>query len=514
MYMDKKAREKEKVRLFNKWGWLLENVSDEHDALNTAQILENSADTMINKGLLVVEDGVVKTSSVGDTVVPKVLFAMIRRTFPELITNKLVSTQPLDGPAGLIFYIAYQYATSKGEVKAGNEYTAWPHDETMDGSISDAGYGTDWPGFSTFYSSEKVGPFEFVLTDTSGTISGTTEATNGFDFPSEISSYILGAQGIELYDTVTGQAVPAKLVTTTPAAAGELQITTAGSSGFKVVANDTTGDFGSGISDSSRTYIMYLFYDQENTEEIPEMTFTIKNMNVKTTERKLKSTWTKESEQDFKAYHQINVEDELVKIMSQEMAYEIDRETLDFIRRMVPTQHKYIYDFTADAATDNNTSGNYLDRHIALAEAILRAAAKIGKHNRQGAGNWIVCSPEIGVILSMLNGFNGVESVKGGMNTAIGMYKLGNYRSKFDIYIDPNGIDEEILIGYKSGNSPYGSGVVYSPYANWASDKLTHPDTFKSIRAFFTRYGINAVPRGQWNYAKIVVSNFDLALAP
>jgi hypothetical protein len=45
----------------------------------------------------------------GDARLPKVLIPMIRRTFPELITNEIVGVQPMTGPVGLAFAMRYQY---------------------------------------------------------------------------------------------------------------------------------------------------------------------------------------------------------------------------------------------------------------------------------------------------------------------------------------------------------------------------------------------------------------------
>jgi hypothetical protein len=38
---------------------------------------------------------------------------MIRRTFPELITNEIVGVQPMSGPVGLAFALRYKYSTDK-----------------------------------------------------------------------------------------------------------------------------------------------------------------------------------------------------------------------------------------------------------------------------------------------------------------------------------------------------------------------------------------------------------------
>ena len=47
----------------------------------------------------------------GDARLPKILIPMIRRTFPELITNEIVGVQPMSGPVGLAFALRYKYST-------------------------------------------------------------------------------------------------------------------------------------------------------------------------------------------------------------------------------------------------------------------------------------------------------------------------------------------------------------------------------------------------------------------
>lgn len=46
----------------------------------------------------------------GDARLPKVLIPMIRRTFPELVTNEIVGVQPMSGPVGLAFALRYKYS--------------------------------------------------------------------------------------------------------------------------------------------------------------------------------------------------------------------------------------------------------------------------------------------------------------------------------------------------------------------------------------------------------------------
>jgi len=72
----------------------------------------------------------------GDARLPKILIPMIRRTFPELITNEIVGVQPMSGPVGLAFALRYKYEPTA--LGAGNG--------AIDGSMtagSNAGPGID-----------------------------------------------------------------------------------------------------------------------------------------------------------------------------------------------------------------------------------------------------------------------------------------------------------------------------------------------------------------------------------
>ena len=172
--IDKAKYEEE---LAERWNWIAEDISDDDTRLNTMLVLENSYKKMVSDGavpahwlenVLLKEDDETLTeapqlsTAVGDYVIPKVMFPVIRRVMPELIANKLVSVQPLQQPTGVIYYITYRYSNDKADVKAGDEFSGNP-------------YQTD-PAYSVFYSSEKLGPFEIKASDDGAFAGGTDEA--------------------------------------------------------------------------------------------------------------------------------------------------------------------------------------------------------------------------------------------------------------------------------------------------------------------------------------------------
>ena len=116
--------------LLEKWGPVLDYTSDSvkpiedaHTRLNTAVLLENQEKWCIEESNTSGNGGALGSShsysaastnstdsyASGDSRLPKVLIPMIRRTFPELISNDIVGVQPMSGPVGLAFALRYAY---------------------------------------------------------------------------------------------------------------------------------------------------------------------------------------------------------------------------------------------------------------------------------------------------------------------------------------------------------------------------------------------------------------------
>ena len=119
-------------QLVEKWAPVLDYTSDkvaaienEHARLTTAILMENQERWCIEEasngagtgGVFATGSGLQGTAgafsgdryAAGDARLPKVLIPMVRRTFPELITNEIVGVQPMSGPVGLAFALRYRY---------------------------------------------------------------------------------------------------------------------------------------------------------------------------------------------------------------------------------------------------------------------------------------------------------------------------------------------------------------------------------------------------------------------
>ena len=126
--------------LLEKWAPVLDYssdnvkaITDDHSRLNTAILLENQENWCLRESNVAGgtsgsfsgslggalqgspgQGGAVPGGSDfyagGDARLPKILIPMIRRTFPELITNEIVGVQPMSGPVGLAFAMRYKYS--------------------------------------------------------------------------------------------------------------------------------------------------------------------------------------------------------------------------------------------------------------------------------------------------------------------------------------------------------------------------------------------------------------------
>ena len=179
------------AQLLEKWAPVLDYTSksvaaieDNHTRLNTAMLLENQEAWCLNEagpnyigdsnvagrngslgnatsiGAGTDASGTPGTDSYasGDYRLPKILIPMIRRTFPELITNEIVGVQPMAGPVGLAFALRYKYSGETlgtgidGKTGAGNTPTHQPGGGL--GSAAEAGYQelrTSYTGTSAGY---------------------------------------------------------------------------------------------------------------------------------------------------------------------------------------------------------------------------------------------------------------------------------------------------------------------------------------------------------------------------
>jgi len=187
--------------LLEKWGPVLDYTSnnvraieDDHTRLNTAILLENQEKWCFEANVAGGSGSVFNATGTGspnvgnygnqfpsqndsayapnDTRLPKILIPMIRRTFPELITNEIVGVQPMSGPVGLAFALRYRYeGTALGSTNANG----------LDGSL-DAGTSAGGPQRQS--SGAELG-YQYLDTRFTGTSSESLVGNASFQIPDQ-----------------------------------------------------------------------------------------------------------------------------------------------------------------------------------------------------------------------------------------------------------------------------------------------------------------------------------------
>jgi len=510
----------EKDRLLKKWSPFLEGINDEYTVENTAILLENEAKYLTEAP---------GATTQGDVQgLQKIMLPIVRRVFPNLIANNIVSVQPIAAPAGIIFYLKYQMGTERpGNAAAG--YTGQDYPEySMFEEIAGA-----QEGYNPYYSTDEIGPFtgtDGVGIDTNPDITpprtyngalsnapktaikdvwpqaatagavnagssaqllGTIDVVGASDFSETFSFSSLDATTFEVR---SADRVGALVPTVATDAVNGITVAYA--------AHDITVTVGSAYTSGASTVKVWYKTDMEFTEQIPEMRITIGNIPVAVKTRKLKAMWSQESEQDLKAYHGLSADAELTALVSNEMIAEIDREIIQAAMNIVPQSSRFTYDWNSFA--QNNTSGNYLDAHLALMQRVTRASNEVFRKSKIGPANWMIIGTKVASYIEVLKGF-----IPNPVTASMGMniVKAGTYAGRYDIYKDPMFPDDKILMGHKSPQSPFGAGLVYSPYVTNLTPVIVGENDFNPRRGFLARYGLTQVPHGQLLYSMITVKD-------
>lgn len=205
----------------------------------------------------------------------KFIFPVLRRVFPNLIANEIVSVQPMTAPVGAIFYLDYIYGSSKGATTAGGIF---PRDfdkdyssENVNGEILTTGNGTDFGGGGAAFNA--VLAWKPVRAK---------DTTRGFQAAIREVNATTGAIVQQAVDNGDGT------FTFTPSGgstAGAINYANGAISGFKF----------QNIPASGNKILAYYTYDGELNTNIPQVSLDVKSAPVVAEPRRLKALWSSEA---------------------------------------------------------------------------------------------------------------------------------------------------------------------------------------------------------------------------
>jgi hypothetical protein len=526
--------QKDSARLAAKWGksGLLEGISNETDKTNMSIILENQAKQLVVEANQT-GGSATFTPGTGEQYAA-VALPLVRKVFGQIAAKEFVSVQPMSLPAGLVFFLDFQY---------GNTKTPFTDGDSMYG-VTSSNFGNEAQGglYGAGRFGYSINQFTGSSTATSG--SGFQVTTNFADvnYTAELSASMAANQIIKLqvsastlsdYDVnairsfvaTTGSAFTATnlLPAFTKVNGNFIEFFFTGSATSigggvntalvyysKLTKDNARGDFEDGNSyavpnAASQTAI-----------SIPEVDVKMRSEAIVAKTRKLKAQWTPEFSQDLNAFHSLDAEAELTSILSEYISLEVDLEILDMLIQNVPTNQVEVWSAKVgnqliNGSMVSNTSGVYYTQMSwfqTLGIKLQKISNLIHQRTLRGGANFMVVSPTVATVLESIPGF--AADTDGDVTKAsyaFGVQKIGALNSRYKVYKNPYMTENTILMGFR-GNQFLESGAVYAPYIPLIMTPLVmDPDTFTPRKGIMTRYAKKMV-RPEF-YGKVLVADLN-----
>jgi len=515
------------ARLASKWNrtGLLEGLDNEIEKNNMSMILENQAKQLVTEASL--SGGGVAggsfTPGTGEQWAG-VALPMVRKVFGQIAAQEFVSVQPMNLPSGLVFFLDFQYGTTKTPFTAGGDvYGSGSMYGLTEGDAPSEGlYG--------------AGRFGYSINNTAsvGVIVSTTSSTTWADFNYDAAFSASAIDGTYLKLAVAKTEMPNGdfLGTRAFIISGSGGINNEGILQTFTTTNDTEVIFFSPVNnlaaDDTLTYQLQPldnergdFEDQNDVLNgnnspisIPEINVKLKSEAIVAKTRKLKAVWTPEFAQDLNAYQSLDAEAELTSIMSEYIAMEIDLEILDMLIQSVPSTNTEVWSAKNNEALSGatttdlgfyNSQGQWFQT---LGTKLQKVSNKIHQLTLRGGANFLVCSPTVATVLESIPGFaSNSDGDAAKMKYAFGVQKVGAINSRYDVYKNPYMTENTILMGYR-GSQFLETGAVFAPYIPLIMTPLVYdPDTFTPRKGLLTRYAKKMI-RPEF-YGKIDVAGLN-----
>lgn len=244
-----------------------------------------------------------------------------------------------------------------------------------------------------------------------------------------------------------------------------------------------------------------------NGTGIRELSMTLEKAQVEAGTRKLKSRWSLEVAQDLRAMHGLNLEEEMMDVLSYEITAEIDRELISKIKTVANTNAaSQTIDYTTDL------DGRWeAEKYRNIYNVLIRKANQIAIDTRRGAGNFVIASPTMCAALEATSAFT-IWPTEGTVNTnGMGVAKVGAMDNRMMVYRDTFATEDDVVVGYK-GASSYDTGIIYLPYIQLMVSKATYEDSFQPSVGLMSRYAIHEHMFGAKNYyIRVLFNNMNHA---
>ena len=536
-----KSLQGDAARLANKWNktGLLEGLGEDVNKNNMALMLENQAKQLV---IETSQTGVQSSFTSGQSGEnwAGIALPLVRKVFGSIAAKEFVSVQPMNLPSGLVFFLDFQYGTTKNPFTTGGSLYGNRNASSTTPFANTAVAGGLYGGGRFAYTTNQFTQSNVAnaVTTASGYVSSSVAlgqsiwAALGYD--SDLSASVASGNIWRL----TVGTMAAASGTLDPDAVRAFTITASNNGGLTtniapanvlsnyttLSADGTTLTFyltGSTVDNAGTNSTITLIYNKKTTDQfrgdfeqgqlyatgsevgfdgtniaIPEINISMQSQAITAKTKKLKAAWTPEFAQDLNAYQNLDAEAELTNIMSEYISLEIDLEILDMLIEDVPASNiEYWSAVNNVVATSTvaptaslgfyNTQGAWFQT---LGTKINKLSNKIHQLTLRGGANFMVVSPTVSTILESIPGFaansNGAED----MEYAFGVQKAGQFNSRYTVYKNPYMTENTILVGFR-GKQFLEAGAVFAPYIPLIMTPLIYdPVNFTPRKGLLTRF--------------------------
>lgn len=518
---------KQAARLAKKWEQtgLLEGLTGANKG-NMAQLLENQARQILKEANT--------TSTVqGSEEWAGIVLPLVRRTYGETINAKeFVSFQPMNLPNGLVFWIDFKYGNGQpgfntGAGKDSQNDSLWGVSDPNKGTSATYGWQTPTEGLY------GPGRFGYSMNDYSSSALAVASAASSTEFATgSISATDYNFNSEFSQSLIVGGSSLMKVTISTSSIAsfdplGVRAFTIANSVGS--VINDVYQEFtkynrsagtisfiisGSGVTTLSRFVVNYHKQPTEITRgdfevgktqagpgfdtplDIPTVNIEMRQESIVAKARKLKTMWSDEFAQDLNAYHNLDTEAELTKMMSDYMSKEIDLEILDMLISEAASTHvdywstRIGYEWNGSnfqPITQNLTAYTQPVWFQTIGTKLNKMSNRIHSATQMGGANFIVVSPAVATVLESIPGF-AVDTDGTRPKFNAGIQKMGMISNRFEVYKSAFMKENVILMGYRGG-SFLECGAAYCPYVPLiTTPTVLDYNNFQPHKGMSTRY--------------------------
>lgn len=497
-----------------------------------------------------------------------VALPLVRRVFAEIAAKEFVSVQPMNLPAGLIFYLDFKYGTDRALHR---DTAANPDTGSLFGGTNKKLGSTDSAvnglyGQGRYAYTQRTGSLSFTLTasaltGSSATRNGNTTQTASWEdvqFEPSLSASV-AATPTTMFKVILNHdenTTNNKQIDLNAVRSFELAGLTVLNTYSKAVNTGSLSDpfyqsiyiVSAAAAPTGAKSLIHTIQPTDNNRGdfeagkgfggttsqaidadigIPEVNLDLKSEPIVAKTRKLKAVWTPEMAQDLNAYHSIDAEAELTSLLSEYVSMEIDLEILDMLNESVEGSTTEAWsakigtEYTKTIAAGGsglarftrleNTSPNrtaYVKStwFQTLGNKIQKVSNKIHQLTLRGGANFMVCSPDVATILESIPGY--MVGTDGDQSKfAMGVSKVGSFANRFQVFKNPYMTDNVILMGFRGSNF-LETGAVYAPYIPLIQTPLVYdPVNFTPRRGVMTRYAKKVI-RPEY-YGKVIITDMD-----